>query len=139
MKRAVFSALVLVGLWFFLTGMGMGPDGEVPTPESSFSGLVTDDQGITTRCDNISWEGEVYFKGRRGRALITVPFEKVKKVVFVATSSEGMVDFRVTLETGETVAITFDEDARLFGTTSFGTYKIFARDIKEIVFDQKAQ
>jgi len=133
--RAIFSAIVLVGLWFVLTGMGISPEGEVPVPESSFSAMVTDDQGITTKCENISWEGEVYFKGKRGRALITVPFEKVKKAVFVAKPKNGKVDFRIILKTGEAVAITFDEDARLFGTTSFGTYKIFAKNIKEIIFD----
>ena len=132
--RVTGSALVLVVLWFMLTAMGTG-EGMVPVPETSFTALVVDDQGISTRCENISWEGEVFFKGRRGRALITIPFEKVKKVSFVAESAEGMVDFRVMLRTGETVAITFNEDARLFGTTSFGTYKIFAKNIKEIIFE----
>ncbi len=135
MVRVVFSVLVFVGLWFFLVGMGISPEGEVPVPESSFSAMVTDDQGVITRCENISWEGEVYFKGRRGRAIITVPFEKVKKVVFVTRSEEGTVDFRIILKSGEAVAITFNEDERLFGTTSFGTYRIFAKNIKEILFD----
>ena len=36
---------------------------------------------------------------------------------------------------GEVVAVTFDGESRFYGTTEFGTYKIAAMNIKEIIFE----
>jgi len=44
-------------------------------------------------------------------------------------------DFQVTLKNGDVVAVSLESDERLLGVTSFGTYRIAAKNIKEIVFE----
>ncbi len=134
MKRVVPVVWIMLG-WVVLVAMGAAPESEVPVPEVEFTATVTDDQGISTKCTSSSWEGEVFFKAMRGNAFITIPFEKVKKAVFVAEAGQGKVDFQIMLKSGEVVAVTFDEDARFFGKTGFGTYRILAKNIREIVFE----
>ncbi len=132
-KISVISAMFL--LWGVLSAMAPRPGTEVPVPEVNFKATVVDDQDISTKCENVSWEGRTYFTGTRGKGIVTIPFEKVKKVTVVGRRGDGRVDFQVMLRSGDIVAVTFDEEARLFGTTDFGTYRILAKNIKEIVFE----
>ena len=73
--------------------------------------------------------------GTRGRGTVSIPFEKVKRVVFLGEARGGKKDAQVTLRNGEVVAITFDDENRFYGTTSFGNYRIQARNVKEILFE----
>ncbi len=134
MKRTLLLA-GLMGLWVLFTGMGGRPGVEVPIPEVDFHATIIDDQDIATKCTNISWDGETFFTGMRGKGRVTIPFERVKKVVSVGEGYGGKKDFQIILKDGEMVAVTFDSDARLTGTTTFGTYRIFAKNIKEIIFE----
>jgi hypothetical protein len=133
--RRVLTAVFLALVWPAVMGMGGKPGTEIPVPDIDFSATVADDQDITTRCTKVSWEGETYFKAMRGKGVITISFEKVKKVVRVGSAGEGKTDFQVTLRDGQVVAVSLYSDERFFGTTSFGSYRITARNIKEIVFE----
>lgn len=119
---------------FLLTGMGRAPGPEIPVPERNFSARVVDNQGISTRISQITWNGETYFSGFRGKGAVTIPFEKVKKITSTETYTDGMKDFRVALVDGEVVAVSLDENSRITGRASFGTFMIKARNIKEIEF-----
>ena len=135
MRRSFVRALPLIFMWVLLTGMGKAPGPEVPMPDVDFRATVRDDQDISTKINHLSWEGNTYFIGNMGKGVVTVPFEKVKKVVSVGSATEGKLDFQITLKAGEVVAVSFDEDSKLTGMTGFGTYRILAKNIKEIAFE----
>ncbi|MFZ3072668.1 MAG: hypothetical protein WA162_05450 [Thermodesulfobacteriota bacterium] len=129
------SVFMAVAAFALLTAMGGTPDSEVPVPKVDFRVTITDDQDVITKCANVSWEGETFFKAERGKGVVTVPFEKIKKIVKIGSAVNRKTDFQLLLKTGEVVAVTTDDDMRFFGVTSFGTYRIFAKNIKEISFE----
>lgn len=118
-----------------LTGMGKGPGPDVPVPEIDFKATVKDDQEITTKVSNSSWEGNIFFIGTRGKGTVTVSFEKIKKIAATGTGSNNKSDFQVTMKNGDVVAISLDNDQRFLGTTNYGTFRILAKNIKEISFE----
>ncbi|GMR04133.1 MAG: hypothetical protein BMS9Abin23_0022 [Thermodesulfobacteriota bacterium] len=120
--------------WILLTGMGAAPGPEVPIPDIDFRATVTDVQGISTKLANVTWEGKTYFTGSRGKGIVTIGFEKVKKISGTGSAEGNKKDFQVTLKNGGVVAISFDKDANFAGATSFGTFRIQAKNIKKIVF-----
>jgi len=134
--RRSFAVLSFVFLWFALAGMGKGPGPDVPIPEVSYNATIRDDQDITTKVVNASWEGgNIFFIGTRGKGIVTVTFEKIKKVVATGSGTNNKSDFQVTMKSGDVVAISLDNDQRFMGTTNYGTYRILAKNIKEITFD----
>ncbi len=136
MKRSgVLAAVPIMLLWALLVGMGAGPGAEVPKPEIDFKATILDDQDISTKIHQASWEGNIFFTGLRGKGVVTISFEKVRKVVSVGISTGNNKDFQITLKNGDIVAVSFDVDARFQGVTDFGTYRIIARNIKEIHFE----
>lgn len=132
--RKTLLLSIIIG-WMFLTGMGQMPQNEVPKPEIKFSATVIDDQSVSTKLHEVSWEGKVYLSGTRGRGTVSIQFEKIKKIVFIGEARNGKKDAQITLKNGEVVAVTFDDENRFYGTTSFGNYRILARNIKEIIFE----
>jgi len=135
LKRRYLAVLSLVFLWAALVGMGKGPGPDVPVPEVSYNATVRDDQDITTKIVNASWEGNIFFIGSRGKGTVTVTFEKIKKVVATGSGTNNKSDFQVTMKSGDVVAISLENDQRFMGTTTYGTYRILAKNIKEITFD----
>lgn len=133
--RKIAAVLLLMAGWVVFAGMGRTPESEIPKPEIDFAATVIDDQDISTKCRLVSWEGQLFFVGFRGKGAVSIPFEKVKKAVFIGASSGGKKDAQITLKSGEVVAATFDDESRFYGTTTFGTYKITAKNIKEIIFE----
>lgn len=129
-----FPALVLL-IWPLVVGMGGRPGPEVPVPDRDFTATVIDDQDISTALTQVSWEGETFFKADRGTGIVTVSFEKVRKIVRIGEPANSTVDFKIVLKDGQEVVVTFDGDVRLFGNTSYGTYRIYAKNISELVFD----
>ena len=134
MRNALWF-LTAVFFWVTLVGMGKQPGPEVPVPEINFKASVRDDQDITTKVVNASWEGNIFFTGTRGKGTVTISFEKVKKVVATGSGNANKSDFQITLKSGDVVAVSLGNDERLLGTTDFGTYRILGKNIKEIVFE----
>jgi hypothetical protein len=133
--RNFVAITTLLVCWVLLLGMGGTTGEDFPTPDMDFHATVTDERGITTSCTGVSWEGEVFFKAKRGEATVTIPFEKVRSIKRIARNGDGTVDFRISLKDGKDVAVTFNEESRFFGKTNFGTYKITAKNIQRAVFD----
>ncbi|MFQ5735713.1 MAG: hypothetical protein ACE5GY_02495 [Thermodesulfobacteriota bacterium] len=134
MKRSSAWAVAAVLFWALLVGMGKPPGPEVPVPDINFTATVRDDQDITTKVSNTSWGGNIYFTGLRGKGTVTISFEKVKKVTAVGTGKGNRSDFQITLKNGDVVAVSFDNEDTFLGTTNFGTYRILAKNLKEIIF-----
>lgn len=134
MKKSLWL-LSAVFFWVMLVGMGKAPGPEVPMPEIDFKATVRDDQDIATKVSHASWEGNIFFSGTRGKGTVTISFEKIKKVTAMGTGNATQSDFKITLKSGDEVAVSFDNEARFLGSTNFGTYRILAKNIKEITFD----
>jgi len=134
MRRPLFAILFL-SMWVVLTGMSQPPQGRIPTPEIDFAATFIDDQDISTNCREVSWEGKTFLTGMRGKGIVTIPFEKVKRVLFIGGVLEGRRDAQVTLRDGEVVAVTFDSESRVYGMTSYGSYQITVKNLKEILFE----
>lgn len=127
--------LSAVFVWVMLTGMGKAPGPDVPTPEIDFKAAVRDDQDITTKIQHASLDGNIFFTGTRGKGVVTISFEKVRKVVNRGPGVSGKTDFQITLRSGDVVAVSLPDDARLLGVTSYGTFRILVINIKEINFE----
>ncbi len=133
MKR-YFLLIALVVTVPLVMGMGAGSGEDIPKPSVEFRAIVVDDQGVETRCIGVAWEGEVFFKASVGSGVATIPFEKVRSVESLGGEHDGKVSFIVTLKDDKEVRVAFDEGDRFTGTTEFGTFRIPARNIKEIAF-----
>lgn len=135
MTKRYLWVLTAVFFWVVLVGMGKQPGPEVPMPEIDFKASVRDDQDITTKVNHATWDGNIFFSGTRGKGAVTISFEKVKKVTAMGTGNENKNDFQITLKSGDVVAVSFENDAQFLGTTNFGSYRILAKNIKEITFE----
>lgn len=133
--RRFYWLLPIMLVWALATGMGKTPGPDVPTPEIDFKATVRDDQDIPTKLTRTSWDGNIFFTGIRGKGTVTISFEKVRKVSAMGTGRDNKSDFQITLKSGDVVAVSFPNDARLTGATSFGTFRILAHNIKEITFE----
>lgn len=127
--------LSAVFVYVMATGMGKAPGPDIPTPEIDFKVTVRDDQDITTKIQRASLDGNIFFTGTRGKGVVTISFEKVRKAVNRGPGASGKTDFQITLRSGDVVAVSLPDDARLLGVTSYGTFRILAINIKEINFE----
>lgn len=134
MRRSLW-VLTAVFVWAVLVAMAKPPGPEVPLPEIDFKATVRDDQEIATKLSHSSWEGNVFFTGTRGKGTVTISFEKIKKVIATGSGNGTKADFQITLKSGDVVAVSLENEDRFQGTTNFGTYRIAAKNIKEIVFE----
>lgn len=133
--KGLGTLTLLMAMWLTLTAMSGMPGDDIPEPDKDYKATITDDQDITTTCSKITWDGKTFLKGKRGRGTVTISFEKVKKAEFISEGTDGTVDFRVTLRGGKVVAVTVNGDSRFSGSTDFGSYRIEAKNIKELLFN----
>jgi len=136
MKRFL-PLVVLMGSFLFLTGMGeMGgsaPAGKIPAPEKNFNVRVTDREGVQTSLSQFSQDGKVHLAGKRGGAIITIPFEKISQIQF-QTLEGNEVQAKISLRGQETIDVKVAKNAKLYGKADFGTFQIDAKDVKSVSF-----
>jgi hypothetical protein len=133
--KGILLALLSAASVALISGMARAPGPDVPIPEVDFKAVVRDDQEITTKVHHATWDGNTYFLGTRGKGTVTVSFEKVRKAASTGSGDGNMNDFQITLRSGDVVAVTFENTALFQGVTNFGTYRVHARNIKEITFE----
>src|SRR3972149_6110056 len=114
-----------------LTGMGKGPGPDVPVPEIDFKATVRDDQDITTKVSNTSWEGNIFFIGTRGKGTVTVSFAKITKITATGTGSNNKNDFQVTTKNGDVVAISRENAQGSCSTSNVWTWTRRKNNTKE--------
>jgi hypothetical protein len=94
---------------------------------------VTDREGFQTSLSQFSQEGKVYITGKRGGAIVTVPFEKISQIQF--QSAEGNeIQAKLTFRTQDSLDIKVDKRAKFYGKADFGTFQIDAKDLKTVSF-----
>lgn len=135
LKKKSLWFLTAVFFWVFLAGMAKQPGPDVPVPDVDFKATVRDDQDISTKLTHASWDGNTFFTGTRGKGTVTIAFEKVKKITSTGAGTATKNDFQITLKSGDVVAVSFDHDSRFMGSTSFGSFRILVKNIREITFE----
>jgi len=135
--KKLSALIVVVVSWFFVSGMGdlggSAPAGKVPAPEKNFNVRILDREGVQTSLSQFSHEGKVFLTGKRGDALVTIPFEKVSQVQFEPVEGDD-VRARVSIRGAEAVEIRVEKKARLYGKADFGTFQIEAKDVRSLSF-----
>jgi hypothetical protein len=136
MKRFLAPILIFSSL-LFLMGMGgvggSAPADKIPSPEKNFGVKVTDREGFQTSLSQFSQEGKVFITGKRGGAIVTVPFEKISQIQL--HSAEGNeIQAKLTLRTQDNLDIKVDKRAKFYGKADFGTFQIEGKDLKTVIF-----
>ena len=136
MKKFLAPVMILSTV-LFLMGMGelggSAPVNKIPSPEKNFAVQVTDREGIQTSLSQFSQEGKIFLTGKRGGAMVTVPFDKISQLQF--PSSEGNeVHARVSLKGQESLELRIDKKAKFYGKADFGTFQIEVKDLKSVSF-----
>lgn len=131
--RAILSARTV---WVIVIPLLMGMGGlkeqkspaEIPIPTNNYLGTVTDDSGVATELTQITLDGRTYIAGHRGKATITIDFDKIEEVVFVFTDQKLMATIKIRGGIAEQIYV--DPASRCSGRTGYGTFQIDARDIR---------
>lgn len=132
------GALLLAAL--LLMGLGNGGDAtrsNIPVPERNYTVTIADRQGRSLEAERFTWEGKVFFKANFGAAAVTLPFEKLSELTLQHQADAGspeLIAASALLKTGETVQVTLERTSKCFGTTRFGDYEIFIKDVGSIKF-----
>jgi hypothetical protein len=137
MKKGYIAALIVLGSFLWLMGMG-GMEGtpatsKVPTPERNFNARVVDRLDVQTALSQFSHDGKVFLTAKRGDATITIPFEKIAQIQFQGEGGKEL-QAKVLLKDQKGFDISLDKRSKFFGQAEFGTFQIEAKDLKSISF-----
>lgn len=109
---------------------------DIPLPAKNYSVTIQDVKGVTTDASRVSWNGKIYFQGKRGESLTTVSFSKVKKVTILRKEKtpKGSIATDILLTSGDTIRLYMESTSKCFGETSFGKFEIYLQDLRNIEF-----
>jgi len=134
MKRPYEFLVILIFLPFLL-GMGFlfgdGSPEKIPVPEENFTATFIDQMDIIAECTEVSIEGGTFLEGKRGKGVYTIPFDKIKNIVFYL--EEGKLSGSVKLKDGSTVELVLKKDSKAYGRTKYGTFQIELSNLKKII------
>jgi hypothetical protein len=133
-RTAFFTTIAMAP---FLLAMGVLGDpprlDKAPEPETRLDAIVLDSEGTTTQISHISYEGELYLPVYRGKALVTIPFQKISRLVFgLRDKSTRQVRVLFTDQSEEEFRV--NEKVLFVGKLPFGTYQIQVKDVESITF-----
>ena len=135
-KMIGFGILILVP---FLFGMGMfGQPAlreQVPQTKERFDATVEDLEGVVVHVSHVSYDGEVYLPVYRGKGLVTIPFQRIRKIEF-GQNEQSRREVTIFFQDGTHGVFGMDEDLLILGKVPYGTYQIQAKDILRIEFTQ---
>ncbi len=121
----------------FLLAMGFLGDPpaleRAPLLDTRLDAVVQDTGGMTTRVTYVSHDGALYLPVYRGKALITIPLQKISRIDF---GPQKGTTRRITVSFTDGREESFDMDAKVLfvGKLPFGTYQIQAKDMASITF-----
>jgi len=121
--------------------MGFGedePESRIPEPSISYRMVVRD--GDLTEFDVVkgSFDGHIYLTGQMGKAKVSVPFEKIRRVDFEPSDGPTLLAI-VTLQSGKQQTLTVRGATPCFGEAEFGNVKVELRHLKDVVIKGRAQ
>lgn len=139
--RRPYEFLVILFLLPLLLGMGsMFEDGspeKIPVPEENFVATFIDQMDIIAECTEVSIEGGAFLEGKHGKGVYTIPFDKIKSIVFCL--KDGELKGSVILKDGSTVELVLKKDSKAYGRTKYGTFQIKLSSLKKIIIHPKPE
>ncbi len=139
LNRLAFYLLIVAAP--FLLAMGIMGDppalDKAPEPKTRLDAVVVDSEGTTTEITHVSYDGELYLPVRRGKAIVTVPFQKIARLEFGLrknSSRQVTIHFR----DGREELFRIDDKVLFVGKLPFGTYQIQVKDLESVTFLEPA-
>jgi len=136
MKKYVGPVIIFSSLLFLMGMGGLGGPGlveKIPVPAKNFNARVIDHQGVQTSLSQVSFEGNVFLVGKRGDAIVTIPFERISQVEIKGPVGNEVVVVAI-LRNQEKVEVKVDRYLKFYGKADFGTFQIESKDLKSISF-----
>lgn len=131
--------LLLLALPSAAPAMGLGgldtdnPTARIPEPSVNHRVTVTDDELNSFEVVKASFDGHIFLTGRVGKAKVSIPFEKMKRVDFVP--ADGLdVTALVTMLDGQQHALLVKGTTPCFGEAAFGNVTVELRYLRDAVF-----
>lgn len=112
---------------------GAGGVTRIPEPSLSYQVRVTDTEMNQFLVDKASFEGHIYLSGKVGKARVSVPFDKIRKVIFEPMEG-GDVLAVVTLDSGRQQSLTVVGSTPCYGLADFGNVVIQLTDLRDAEF-----
>lgn len=104
-----------------------------PEPATRLDALVLDNEGTSTKITHVTYDGALYIPVLRGKALVTIPFEKISHISFGSLrNSTRQITVHFKDHQDETFCI--DNRVLFVGRLPFGTYQIQAKDLASVTF-----
>ncbi|MEW6184885.1 MAG: hypothetical protein AB1585_03995 [Thermodesulfobacteriota bacterium] len=140
MKSRFAIALILLASVFIL-GMGkMGPSekaGEIPLAEKEVKAVITDNQGLTLNLTQFSVNGQVFLTGRLGAGRVTIPFNRIRTMVF-SFEPKG-TNVTVELTDGSQTTLSLEKGQTVYGKIRAGAYQVSIDHLKKIEIQAVAE
>ncbi|MEW6439505.1 MAG: hypothetical protein AB1640_01100 [bacterium] len=119
----------------FLAAMGImgepSPLKRVPETPKAVSAVLVDADGITTKVDSFSYDGELYLPAYRGRGLVVLPFDEIAAVHF-GEIHQGRREATVRFRNQEEESFLVEDKLLFVGKVSYGTFQIQVKDLRSI-------
>jgi hypothetical protein len=134
--RLLLSLLLLAAGGSAGSALGMGlsedePTERIPEPSLNFRFRVTDTEMTKFEVVRASFDGHIYLTGAMGKARVSVPFEKIERVIFEPTGEGRDMLAMVTLKGGGQQNLVVNGSTPCFGEADFGNVQIEIRHLRE--------
>ena len=127
--------LVLVPMLMAMGSFGGKPPvrDKAPEPEERLDAVVVDMEDVKVTVTHISYDGELYIPVYRGRALITIPFQKIDRIE-LGKKENSRRQAKIFFKNQETDDFLIDESILFIGRLPYGTFQIQAKDVQSLQF-----
>ena len=139
MRRLRYGGMLIL-LCCLTMGMGsMGVPSSVKTPEPDKNIAVTlvDQDDVSMELEKFSCEGMTYLTGTLGKSDLSIDFERIRSILFVAEGDGTRAV--VTMDGQKEVEIMVKGNTPCFGVSSFADVRIEVGDIKKIVLHGRSE
>ena len=139
--RRSYKFLLILAVLPLLLGMGSmfgeSSPGKIPVPEKIFTATFIDQTDIITECTEVSIEGKTFLEGNKGKGVYTIPFDKIKNVIFCL--KEGKLSGFVKLNDGNTIELVLKKNNKAYGRTKYGTFQIKLSNLKKMIIHPRPE
>ncbi len=134
MTRMMRPLMVVFFAVPFILGMGAfgeGPANKVPVPDKKYTTTFIDQMDVVTECSGVSIEGNTYLEGKKGEGVYTIPFDRIRNIVFRMKGGElrGIVK----LTDGDDIDLVLKKEQKAYGRTQYGTFQIKLANLKKMI------
>ena len=136
-RLATFALLFALLLPASVVAMGsFGGEGaltRIPEPSLSYRVRVTDTDLKVFDVVKASFDGHIYLTGTLGKARVSIPFDRINRVIFEPLEGGEMLAL-VTLTDGKQQALNVRGKTPCFGLADFGNVSIDLADLRDAEF-----